>query len=261
MFLFKKIVASFFLPIPLIILVSFLGLSLIIFTKRQRAGKIMISVGLCTLFLLSCDPISSIFLKSLEHQYSPYRSMLSVEDAVIEQQYPVKYVVVLAGGIISDPTIPVTSQLTDTTLIRLIEGLRIYRENPGSRLILSGGSGSMFYYESNAMADVAKAVGIDENDIITETDSRDTKDQAHFIKLIVNNDPFVLVTSASHMPRSMAMFKKLGMEPIPAPAGCMVGRKKLSLRSFFPSATALRKSELAFHEYLGILWAKLRGQI
>jgi uncharacterized SAM-binding protein YcdF (DUF218 family) len=261
MFLLKKIVASFFLPISLVVLISFLGLFLIMLTKKQRVGKIMISVGLCTLFLLSCDPISSIFLTPLEHQYRPYESKLSAEDDVIEQQYPVKYVVVLAGGIIYDLTIPITSQLTDITLIRLIEGLRIYRENPGSRLVLSGGSGSMFYRESNAMADVAKAIGIDENDIIIESDSRDTKDQAHFVKLIVNNDPFILVTSASHMPRSMALFKKLGMEPIPAPSGRIVSKKKLSFFSFFPSAKALRKSELAFHEYLGILWAKLRGQI
>lgn len=254
MFLFKKIVGSFFLPIPLIILISFLGLFLIIFTKRQRVGKIMISVGICFLTSLSLKPISNMLLAPLENQYN--------SNAIIEQQYPVEYVVVLAGGIRYDPTIPITSQLTDSTLIRLIEGIRIHRKNPGSKLIISGGSGEVLHPEAKVMADVAKAIGIDEDVIITESDSKDTKDQAHFIKLIVDDSQFILVTSASHMPRSMALFKKLGMEPIPAPTKHLATKRKwLSLGTFCPSASSLRNSEIAVHEYLGILWAKLRGQI
>ncbi len=241
MFLFKKIVGLFLLPIPLVILISFLGLLLILLTKKQRAGKIMVVVGISILTLLSFDPISSALLAPLEHQYDAYLSKTSMEDEINENQYPVKYVVVLSGYC-------------------LIKGIRIYWKNPGSKLIISGGSPSGIYPAVKRMAEIAKAIGIDEDDIMIESESRDTKDQAHFIKLIVDNDPFILVTSAYHMPRSMALFKKLGMEPSPAPAGYLTG-KKINLDSFFPSANALWKSELAFHEYLGILWAKLRGHI
>ncbi len=243
MFLFKKIVGLFLLPIPLCILISFLGLLLILLTKKQRAGKIMVVVGISILTLTSLDPISSTLLAPLEHQYNAYLSKTSMEDEIIENQCPVKYVVVLSG-------------------YGLIEGVRIYRKNPGSKLILSGGSASGSYPAAKHMAEIVQVIGIDEDDIMIESESRDTKDQAHFIKLIVDNDPFILVTSAFHMPRSMALFKKLGMEPSPAPAVYLTGKKKgLNLSSFFPSTSALRKSELAFHEYLGILWAKLRGQI
>jgi uncharacterized SAM-binding protein YcdF (DUF218 family) len=60
----------------------------------------------------------------------------------------------------------------------------------------------------------------------------------------------------------MALFQKLGMKPIPAPTDHWVKeRKGISPYAFFPRADALRKAELAFHEYLGLAWAKLRGQI
>jgi uncharacterized SAM-binding protein YcdF (DUF218 family) len=52
---------------------------------------------------------------------------------------PIKFVVVLAGGHKSDPAIPVTSQLSGESMIRLVEGIRILRESPGAKLILSGG--------------------------------------------------------------------------------------------------------------------------
>jgi uncharacterized SAM-binding protein YcdF (DUF218 family) len=60
----------------------------------------------------------------------------------------------------------------------------------------------------------------------------------------------------------MALFKKLGMDPIPSPVGhCVKDGEELSLYSFFPSTGNLGKAELAIHEYLGLTWAKLRGQM
>jgi uncharacterized SAM-binding protein YcdF (DUF218 family) len=111
------------------------------------------------------------------------------------------------------------------------------------------------------MARVAMEIGVPENDIILESKSKDTKDQAKIIKSIIGSEPFVLVTSASHMPRSMAMFRKLGMSPIPSPIGHRVrGGQGLSPHSFFPGTGNLRKAELAVHEYLGLTWPKLMGQ-
>lgn len=71
--------------------------------------------------------------------------------------------------------------------------------------------GGVFDPVSNAeiMARVAMEIGVPERDIILESKSKDTKDEARFIKPIVGNEPFVLVTTASHIPRSMALFKNL----------------------------------------------------
>jgi uncharacterized SAM-binding protein YcdF (DUF218 family) len=116
--------------------------------------------------------------------------------------------------------------------------------------------------EASVAADIAKITGVDEADIIMESDSLDTKDQARLIKPIVGDSRFVLVTSAYHMPRSMAMFRKAGMNPVPAPTGHLARKKRrLTIGSFFPDALSLERSEAALHEYLGIVWAKLRGQI
>ena len=115
---------------------------------------------------------------------------------------------------------------------------------------------------AKVMADVASVLGISENDIVLEPDSKDTKDEAVLIQKIVENEKFILVTTASHIPRSMALFKKRGMQPIPAPIDHWVKeRQRISPGSFFPSTGELRKAERAIHEYLGLVWAKIRGQI
>jgi len=83
-------------------------------------------------------------------------------------------------------------------------------------------------------------------------------------KKIVGPDPFLLVTSAAHMPRSMALFRKQGMNPIPAPTGHQVKerqRGEISPGSFFPGIGELEKAEMAVYEYLGLAWVKIRGKI
>jgi len=83
------------------------------------------------------------------------------------------------------------------------------------------------------------------------------------VKEIVGKDKFILVTSAAHMPRAMGLFRKQGMEPIPAPTDYMAGEREGGLRlgMFFPSAGSLEKAGSAIHEYLGMVWGKLRSQI
>lgn len=257
MFLLKKIVAPFLFPVPLSLLFSLSGLFLLFFTRRRRTGKVLVAVGILIFALLSFDQISSKIISPLEQRYGAYSPSISgnVSD-------PVKYVAVLGGGHASDPSLPVTSQLSRASLLRLVEGIRVYRKNPGSKMILSGGAVFDPVPEAKTLADSARALGVKGDDIIMESDSKDTKDQARFIKKIVGGNRFVLVTSASHMPRAMALFRKLGMDPIPAPAGHLAKKsKELSPGQFFPSAGSLQKSERAVYEYLGILWARLRGQI
>ncbi len=257
MFLLKKIAAPFLFPVPLSLLFALSGLFFLFFTRRRRTGKLLVAVGVLIFALLGFDQISSKIIVPLEQKYGAYSPSISgnVSD-------PVKFVAVLGGGHTSDPSLPVTSQLSRASLLRLVEGIRVYRKNPGSKIILSGGAVFDAVPEAKTLADAAQALGMKGDDIIMESDSRDTKDQARFIKKIVGGNRFVLVTSASHMPRAMALFRKLGMDPIPAPAGHLAKKSKgLSPGQFFPSAGSLQKAERAVYEYLGIMWARLRGQI
>lgn len=261
MFIIKKICAQLISPVSLMLGISLIGLLLLVFTKRQRAGKVLVSIGLFLMLLFSYSVMPNYLLRSLEGKYDPYHIQLSNKIFESESMHP-KFVVVLGGGHISDPKLPITSQIGGDSLVRLVEGIRIYQKYSHVKLILSGGRGFDSTPCAEVMAHVAKELGVDENDIILESQSKDTKDEAQFIKPLVKNDQFILVTSASHMPRSIALFKKLGMNPIPAPTGHLAIRKEgLSPSSFFPGADNLRKSERIFHEFLGIAWAKLRGQI
>lgn len=262
MFIFKKIFSQFFYPLPLIIYISFVAIYLLWFTKKQKTGKILVTIGMFMLILFSYGWVTNTLLRHLEKQYNASGIYSSINSSLTNKKGQIKLIVVLGGGHTSDPEIPLTSQINSYSLVRLIEGIRIYREIPDSKLLLSGGSGFGQVSNAKIMADVAKAVGIDEDDLIIESESKDTKDQAIIIKSFIENDPFILVTSAAHMPRSMALFKKLGMNPVPAPTGHLVKTgKSLSSDIFFPGSDEIAKAENAFHEYLGLVWAKLRGQI
>jgi len=254
MFLLKKIVAPLFFPMTLILGILLSGLFLVSLTRRQKTGKIFVLIGIIFLGMLSYNAISDGLLRPLEYQYPPLLSLENIQN--------VKWIVVLGGGHISDPKLPITSQLSEASLIRLVEGIRLYRGVPKSKLILSGGSPFEKTAEAKIMAEVAVAIGVKNQDLILEELSKDTEEEARLIQQAVGRDRFVLVTSASHMPRSIALFNKLGMHPIPAPTGYLVKEsQKMSPGMFYPGVSGLSKAERAFYEYLGLAWAKLRGAI
>jgi uncharacterized SAM-binding protein YcdF (DUF218 family) len=249
MFLFKKIVSQFFLPLPLCLMVCFTGLALLWWTKKQRAGKILVSLGLFALALLSYDAVADALLIPLERKYPAYQKSTSA---------PVKFVVVLGGGVNPDASLPVTSQIGDVTLNRLVEGIRIYRENPGSKLLVSGGSWLGSKPEAKIMADLAKDLGVREEEIVVEDQSRDTADQALLLKTSLGSNRFVLVTSASHMPRSMTLFRRQGMEPEAGSAEHLATLRPFQPGTLFPNGGALKRTERAFYEYMGNAVVKLR---
>ena len=254
MFLFKKIVAPLFFPLSLCLEMLLAGIFLLWFTRRQKTGKIIVSMGVVVLIALSYGAASETLLRPLEYKYPPMTDVSVVLD--------IEWVVVLSGGSSSDTNLPITGRLSHASLVRLVEGIRIHRKLPKSKLILSGGGAFNTVAEAQKMADVAVILGVDSKDLILESESKDTKDQARLIHKIVGSNRFVLVTSASHMPRSMALFEKRGMRPTPAPIGHRITeRQKITPAMFFPGAGRIEKVERAFYEYLGLVWAKFRGQI
>jgi uncharacterized SAM-binding protein YcdF (DUF218 family) len=158
--------------------------------------------------------------------------------------------------------VPVISQLSSTTLVRLVEGVALYRSLPGAKLILSGGAVFDAVPEAEVMARVARSLGVSPQDLVLEPYSWDTEEEARLIKDSVGKDKFILVTSASHQRRAMALFQRQGMAPIPWPVGHRVKKSQQSNPfGLFPSAGSLHMTETAFYEYLGLAWAWLRGVI
>jgi len=257
MFLFKKIVSRVFFPVPLSLELMWVGLLLMWLRPQRQVGKWMMVSGVLLITLLSFHPISRVLLTPLESHYPPLLIGSQVEGQAFAQSQHVKWIVVLSGGAIEAPRFPLVSQLSSATLLRVIEGVALYRYVPGVKLLLSGSR-----READLMYQFARRFGVPEEDLVTESKGRDTKDQARFVADIVDQDTLVLVTEASHMPRSMALFHKWGLSPIPAPVGHRVApNPQYHWWSLFPSARSLTMAERAFYEYLGLAWAALRGQI
>ena len=98
-------------------------------------------------------------------------------------------------------------------------------------------------------------MSVPQSDIIKETKSVDTEDQARTLKAQLGSAPFILVTSAYHMPRSIMLFRKYGMSPIAAPTGYLAKNGfVLSPRTLFPSPDSIDHLQKVIHEYLGIFW-------
>jgi len=256
MFLFKKIVAPLLFPLQFSLEVMLLGLIFLLFTRRQKLAKALLAIGLLILVLFSYQPVSDRLLASLEQRYHPVVTRADVKA-------PVKWIVVLGGGHVSDRRLPPSDQLTTTTLARLMEGIRLYHLFPGSKLLLSGGGFFGSTPDARVMARTAVLFGVNQPDIELEDQSKDTEDEARLIRPMLRDEPFLLVTSASHMHRSMRLFLKQGMKPIAAPADFLVRKDeaaRFSPSDLYPGTDHLECSERAIYEYLGILWTKLLGR-
>ncbi|OGP70944.1 MAG: hypothetical protein A2Y80_04070 [Deltaproteobacteria bacterium RBG_13_58_19] len=259
MFLLKKLAAPLLYPVSLCLEVLVLGLIFLWFGKRQRWGKTLVSLGTLLLALFSYHPVAAIFLGPLEQQYP------SITDATLQEFLrenrlaPRKWIVVLGGGGTSDPRVSPITRLSEASRVRLLEAVRLYREMPGSKLILSGGQVFDPVPEAEIMARVARILGVPPADLVLETLSRDTGDEARLIKTMVGSDPLVLVTSAAHMPRAVFLFAGQGLKPLPYPVGHQVKKRPgFNREILFPGAGGLAKTEAAFHEYLGLAWARLQ---
>ena len=262
LFLLKKIISQFFTPTTVCFEVMIAGLILLFFTRRQRAGKIVTAIGIGIFAFLSYSGVSRMLLSPLEHRYQPLFLSATPNATNDAAASAARWIVVLGGGHTTDPKIPVTSQPSHASLVRTIEAVRLHRKIPGSKLIVSGGSVFEVHPEAETMATLAQAIGVRPEDIVLESESMDTAEQVQRIKPIVGNDVFVLVTSAAHIPRAMALFAKFGMYPIPAPTDYGApDRQALSLGDFLPSPGSLVSADSALHEYLGIIWSRLRGQL
>ncbi len=248
MFMFKKFFAPLFFPLPLCLGILLVGLFFLWGTRRQRAGKIMVTIGTGLLALLSFYPVPEMLLRPLEQWYPPLASV-DAWRSLHSDANPIKWIVVLDGD-------------EGVSLARALEGVRLYKQLPGVKLLLSGGS--VFGSEAGAvaMARIDQIMGVDPHDIVLEAESQDTEDEARRVKKLVANDRFILVTSASHLPRAVALFRKQGLNPIPAPVGYqVVAHLAFSPGSIFPQTCNLRMAETAFYEYLGLAWAWLRGAL
>jgi len=185
-----------------------------------------------------------------------------MEHQIAAKYSAIKHIVILGATVIPDVRLPVTSQLCSSSLARTVEAARLHFRLPHAKLIVSGGGRTASPTEAELMARSLEELGITKNNIILEKKSLNTYEEAILLKPMIANDTFLLVTSAYHMPRSMALFKKQGMDPIAAPTDFQ-NRNAGSFHytMFLPSAENMKKADIALYEYLGLMKEILVGNI
>jgi uncharacterized SAM-binding protein YcdF (DUF218 family) len=261
MFALKKLLSAALQPCSLLLTVMAVGLVLLYFTKRQRTAKILLTAGLALLALLSLGPVAQALVRPLEMTYPPLLAQATQAVTTLPDGSPApRWVVVLGGGKSEDDDLAPVHKLSEPSLVRLAEGIRLQRLLPESQLILSGGSSGMTTSEAEVLGAAGVSLGAPRDHMVLESQSWDTIDEVRALRVLLGQNRFVLVTSAMHMSRAMAMFRKAGMSPIAAPTDYLASGEDSDMLGWFPHAGAGQMIERALHEYLGLLWARMRGQ-
>lgn len=250
LFTIKKFVGNLMMPLPSLLLFMGLALLLLWFTRWQKSGKAILSLSWLLLLLLSLQPIADRLLQPLESNYATYRGNDKVD-----------YIVVLGGGFTYNPDWAPSSNLIGNSLPRVTEGIRLYLSRPGSKMVFTGASGANTLSSAATAARVAESLGVPHSDIVTLDRPVDTEQEAAYVAELVGNKPFILVTSANHLPRAMRFFEAQGLHPIPAPANQLAIHSPLNIwERVMPSAMFLGHSERAVYETLGNLWQQIKGE-
>jgi uncharacterized SAM-binding protein YcdF (DUF218 family) len=108
------------------------------------------------------------------------------------------------------------------TAFRVMEGARLYRLLDRPTIILSGGTTGTnpgARPEAEAMRDAILRLDVPADHVVLETESRNTREEALVVRRMLADRagaPIVLVTSPTHMKRSMDQFRLAGLNPVPS---------------------------------------------
>lgn len=220
--------------------------------KRNRLAPPLFITASVWFLLISTPFLPSTVLNSLESRYDP----VSVEQLYNpDEEY---YIVVLGGGHGFDDRLPPNSLLSLNALGRLAEGIRLHRQLPNSRLVMSGYSASGGTTQAEMLKKTALLIGVLEEKILLQKEPGNTFQEAKvFSERFTDAKNVLLVTSAAHMPRAVMMFNKFDLEVIPSPANYRIkGDKNISYIGF-PSINNMIQMRVGMNEYAGMMRYKI----
>ncbi|MFB6272867.1 MAG: YdcF family protein [Salinibacter sp.] len=220
-----------------------------------RTGYTLVGTGVAVLWLLSTPWMGKALIGSLEASFPPRPAdMVPTADAIV----------VLGGGV-GPATAPRLYPDLNDAGDRLWYGARLYRAGVASRVLVPGGRPpGRVNAGSPAMKTLLADWGIPADSIVVEPQSRTTYENARLTAQLCRErglDEIVLVTSASHMWRSLATFRTTDLTVLPAPTDYRAVERPFTLLSVLPDANGLSLSTAAAHEYVGYLYYELRGWI
>jgi uncharacterized SAM-binding protein YcdF (DUF218 family) len=261
MFLFlSKLIPLFFYPMGATCLL--LIIALVLWWINSKWTPNAIGIALVILCVSGNTWFSNWLVQSLEWQNIP-KTELPTADAIV----------VLGGGTRSQGYPRPDVDFSDAG-DRVWYGANLYHAGKAPKIIVSGGriawkgSGNP---ESEDLTKLLVRMGVPAVDIIPEGNSLNTRENGVYVQKILKANNFktiLLVTSAMHMPRSMAIFKWLGIRAIAAPTDYRVSKLELDepnlqtesvILSFIPDEEHFSRTTQAIREYIGILVYRLKG--
>jgi uncharacterized SAM-binding protein YcdF (DUF218 family) len=263
-----SIFLSKFLPLFLypLGLLTILLVAVLTLWKKPRLAKTILIAALIILFLGGNRYVASAVARSLEWQYLPQ-----------EITTPVDSIVILGGG--TEPAIdPRQSVEVNAAGDRVVYGAILANQFPGATVIVSGGDIDFLDLASSSpaedMVDLLALMGIPDENVLIQGESQNTYEDALYTCAMLKENSLqntLLVTSATHMPRSVAVFQKQGCEVIAAPTDFIVTKaawQKLwhpnveeFLINLIPSYSNLSTLTKSMKEYFGLWVYRIQGYL
>lgn len=260
LFTLKKFISFWLMPLPLCLTLLVAGLWFSRSAKRAKLGRALL-IAATTLLLLFSNKLVSVWLvRPLEARYPvmpEFRDATPTPAALAA----CRYVVVLGGGHGDAPWMPATIKLSPSSLGRITEAVRLLRQLPDAKLLLSGPPIGLNPSHATVLAQAAQTLGIARERILYIDNARDTEDESNAVKKLVGDTPVALVTSAWHMPRSMALFRSAGVNALACPADFKAKPSpEFRWTDCDWDTESLERSTCAVRERIGYLWIWLRGK-
>lgn len=252
-FAISKILPALLYPLPLVLLVIFVSSWWI----KKNPVRWVMRIVVLLLWTLSTPWAADSISRWWETPRSARVDLPPVSDAAI-----------VLGGL-SDPTVTNAEHWEFNKAVeRLTEAVALYREGRVKALLITSGSGDLLNQqakEAPGLAAWALAMGVPQQALIVESASRNTRENATLSLPLADERgllSFVLVTSAVHMPRSAAIFKKAGYDKegrtlVLWPVDTQQSDPRFPL-NIVPDPSALSTVQAVIREMLGyaIYWAQ-----
>jgi uncharacterized SAM-binding protein YcdF (DUF218 family) len=255
-FVLSKILWFVVAPVNLLTIILFGG-AVLLFTRFMRAGRALVVLALAGFFTLGVLPVGTIMLRALEDRFPRPPADMPAPTGIIVLGGAVNEIVTRQRGSI---------ELTEGA-DRMTEGVLLARRFPQAKLVFTGGSSAIMgspFREAHVARDLFIGLGLPPEQLVLESESRNTYENAIFTRDLVQPKPgerWLLVTSAFHMPRSIGIFRKANFEVIPYPVDYQTtGSGRDLTRINLDAISGLNRFDRALREYIGLVAYRLSGR-
>src|SRR5262245_19782061 len=197
------------LPSGMALSLGLLGL-LAALLRHRLLSWCLLAASTLTATVFSMGVVAAALMSPLEYAYPVVKSGEHPE---------ARHIVVLTAWAADDPELPLTGRMNASSAYRVLLALELYHERPDCDLVVSGKKITV-----KVMAESLEKLGVPRGRIRLEDRSDSTSQSATQLRPLLGDAPFFLVTSAGHMPRSMAVMTRAGLKPIAAPTDLQLPR-------------------------------------